>query len=59
MNLDRGCRRVLRLPATPLSTEREDEMEATTPKVVGARDGKEGFLGSIGVRFMLDGAEAG
>ena len=34
-------------------------MEATTAKVVGPRDGKAGFLGSIGVRFMLDGAEAG
>src|SRR4029453_15831320 len=28
-------------------------------KVVGPRDGKAGFLGSIGVRFMIDGAEAG
>ena len=28
-------------------------------KVVGPRDGKTGFLGSIGVRFMIDGAEAG
>jgi mannose-6-phosphate isomerase-like protein (cupin superfamily) len=28
-------------------------------KVVGPNDGKEGFIGSIGVRFMLDGAEAG
>ena len=28
-------------------------------KVVGPRDGKLGFLGSIGVRFMLDGAETG
>ena len=34
-------------------------MEATTTKVVGPQDGKAGFLGSIGVRFMLDGAEAG
>src|SRR5207302_6631068 len=34
-------------------------MEATTAKVVGARDGKAGFLGSIGVRFMIDGEEAG
>jgi quercetin dioxygenase-like cupin family protein len=31
----------------------------TTTKVVGPRDGKAGFLGSIGVRFMIDGAEAG
>lgn len=28
-------------------------------KVVGPRDGKLGFLGSIGVRFMIDGGEAG
>ena len=34
-------------------------MEAVTAKVLGPRDGKAGFLGSIGVRFMVDGAEAG
>ena len=36
-------------------------MEATVAgvKVVGPSDGNEGFLGSIGVRFMIDGAEAG
>jgi mannose-6-phosphate isomerase-like protein (cupin superfamily) len=28
-------------------------------KLVGPDDGKEGFLGSIGVRFMIDGLEAG
>jgi mannose-6-phosphate isomerase-like protein (cupin superfamily) len=28
-------------------------------KVVAPTDGKEGFLGSIGVRFMIDGSEAG
>ena len=33
-------------------------METTAPKVVGPADGKAGFLGSIGVRFMIDGAEA-
>jgi quercetin dioxygenase-like cupin family protein len=34
-------------------------VEATTAaKVVGPGDGKAGFLGSIGVRFMIDGAEA-
>jgi quercetin dioxygenase-like cupin family protein len=31
----------------------------TTAKVMGSQDGKAGFLGSIGVRFMLDGDEAG
>ena len=28
-------------------------------KVVGPHEGKAGFLGSIGVRFMVDGSEAG
>jgi mannose-6-phosphate isomerase-like protein (cupin superfamily) len=34
-------------------------MGATTtkPKIVGPEDGKLGFLGSIGVRFMIDGDE--
>jgi len=31
--------------------------QATKPKIVGPTDGKLGFLGSIGVRFMIDGAE--
>src|SRR5262245_8913079 len=34
------------------------ETTATTVKIVGPGDGTEGFLGSIGVRFMIDGAEA-
>lgn len=34
----------------------ETEMGA---RVLGPRDGKEGFLGSIGVRFMVNGAESG
>ena len=34
-------------------------MEATTAKVLGPTDGKSGFLGSIGVRFMIDGDESG
>ena len=33
-------------------------MEKLAPKVVGPRDGKAGFLGSIGVRFMIDGEDA-
>ena len=34
-------------------------METTTPaRVLGPTDGERGFLGSIGVRFMIDGAEA-
>ncbi len=34
-------------------------MGTTAAKVVGPRDGKAGFLGSIGVRFMLGGQESG
>src|SRR5919197_4689310 len=33
-------------------------METTTARVLGPADGKAGFLGSIGVRFMIDGSEA-
>ena len=29
------------------------------PKIVGPADGQAGFLGSIGVRFMIDAADAG
>jgi mannose-6-phosphate isomerase-like protein (cupin superfamily) len=44
-----------------MSYEKEIEMEAAVAgvKVVGPDSGREGFLGSIGVRFMLDGNEAG
>jgi quercetin dioxygenase-like cupin family protein len=34
-------------------------VETTAAKLVGPGDGKAGFLGTIGVRFMIDGAEAG
>lgn len=34
-------------------------MEATTTRVLGPTDGRVGFLGSIGVRFMIDGGESG
>ena len=34
-------------------------MTTATTRIVGPKDGKAGFLGSIGVRFMLDGADAG
>jgi mannose-6-phosphate isomerase-like protein (cupin superfamily) len=33
-------------------------MQGTSPRVVGPNDGKAGFMGSIGVRFMIDGAES-
>jgi mannose-6-phosphate isomerase-like protein (cupin superfamily) len=32
-------------------------MHTTAPKIVGPQDGKAGSLGSIGVRFMIDGEE--
>src|ERR687885_733522 len=32
-------------------------MQITSPKIVGPKDGQSGFLGSIGVRFMIDGEE--
>jgi mannose-6-phosphate isomerase-like protein (cupin superfamily) len=34
-------------------------VSVSTAKVVGPTDGKAGFLGSIGVRFILDGYETG
>ena len=33
------------------------EAQSTKPKIVGPKDGKAGTLGSIGVRFMIDGDE--
>jgi mannose-6-phosphate isomerase-like protein (cupin superfamily) len=33
-------------------------MEVATAKIVGPYDAEEGFLGSIGVRFLIDGSEA-
>src|SRR3954462_6575697 len=34
-------------------------MQATAARVLGPTDGKAGQLGSIGVRFMIDGDESG
>ncbi|HXB16760.1 MAG TPA: cupin domain-containing protein [Solirubrobacteraceae bacterium] len=34
-------------------------MQTASSRVIGPSDGKAGFLGSIGVRFMLDGATVG
>lgn len=34
-------------------------MDVATAKVLGPQDGKTGSLGSIGVRFMIDGGESG
>jgi quercetin dioxygenase-like cupin family protein len=39
-----------------MPSEGNGEMGA---RVVGPEDGKSGFLGSIGVRFMVDGSESG
>ena len=36
-----------------------ETMRSTKAKVVGPHDGMAGFFGSIGVRFMIDGDEAG
>src|SRR5437763_814512 len=33
-------------------------MQATAARVLGPKDGNAGFLGSIGVRFMIDGSES-
>jgi mannose-6-phosphate isomerase-like protein (cupin superfamily) len=42
-----------------MSKQKESTMISTAaPKVVGPTDGGKGFLGSIGVRFMIDGSEA-
>jgi mannose-6-phosphate isomerase-like protein (cupin superfamily) len=35
------------------------ETRTTGPRIVSPGDGTQGFLGSIGVRFMIDGPEAG
>ena len=35
------------------------ERVTLTSKVLGPTDGRAGFLGSIGVRFMIDGSESG
>ena len=35
------------------------EAQATKARIVGPKDGKAGTLGSIGVRFMIDGGESG
>ncbi len=34
-------------------------MQATPARVLGPKDGRTGFLGSIGVRFMINGSESG
>ncbi len=34
-------------------------MRATSARLLGPKDGKAGFLGSIGVRFMVDGSDSG
>ena len=34
-------------------------MDTTPARVLGPRDGRTGFLGSMGVRFLIDGTESG
>ena len=34
-------------------------MDAVRPRVIGPQDGRSGMLGSIGVRFMVDGEDSG
>jgi mannose-6-phosphate isomerase-like protein (cupin superfamily) len=40
-----------------LSSEKSSLMSTSVATVLSPTDGKAGFLGSIGVRFMIDGAE--
>src|SRR4051812_6227218 len=44
-----------------VNRKEEEEMQATTTgvRIVSPNEGAEGFLGSIGVRFMIDGHETG
>src|SRR3954449_6993426 len=51
---------MLRFTRHQCPMKRSRNMEATVagPKIVGPKDGTDGFLGSIGVRFMIDGSEA-
>jgi quercetin dioxygenase-like cupin family protein len=43
-----------------MSDERRKGMATIAPaRVLGPNDGRKGFLGSIGVRFMIDGDETG
>jgi mannose-6-phosphate isomerase-like protein (cupin superfamily) len=44
-------------PTVP--SETETRMEATTLRVLGPEQGRAGFLGSIGVRFMIEGETTG
>src|SRR5829696_1353536 len=50
--------RYLSRDTTVQSKEAGMEAAAAAVKDVGPQDAKEGFLGSIGVRFMIDGSEA-
>ena len=34
-------------------------MDTVPPRIIGPRDGATGFLGSMGVRFLIDGTESG
>jgi mannose-6-phosphate isomerase-like protein (cupin superfamily) len=56
------CAKARTFSCVTIVLSKEAAMEVTDvskTKVVGPRDGAAGFLGSIGVRFMIDGLEAG
>jgi quercetin dioxygenase-like cupin family protein len=42
-----------------VSSKNGQDMGTKTARVLGAHDGRPGFLGSIGVRFMIDSADSG
>src|SRR6478672_8341699 len=57
-----SVRRILTDPADLVSVSRDSSVlrkERQMATVIGPGDGAAGFLGSIGVRFMIDGADAG
>lgn len=39
-------------------SDREVDMSAVEVKVIGATDGKQGWLGGLGIRFMVPGADS-
>jgi quercetin dioxygenase-like cupin family protein len=41
-----------------LSDESERQMTTNAPRIIGPDDGRAGTLGSIGVRFMIDGPDS-
>src|SRR5699024_7045604 len=59
---DIGVRPILTDPPAGATFSRDTHVrrkELTMATVIGPNDGAAGFLGSIGVRFMIDGEDAG